>query len=220
MENLPFTIFDLIVLAVILLSALMAFSSGFVRSVLFVLSWVGAVLIAKELFPAAREYGRKVIAEPMIADIGTAVVLFVVILIVLSVFSDAVSKAVSGSAFRGIDRILGLGFGILVGAVLVSAGYLVYCYIVPRDQQPLAVRNAQTYAPVNQGAEFLDQFVPADFKKKGDGTGTLSPADKRLGAPPAPIPIPPSPQPSSPQPAAPPPAPMPAPIPAPPAPAR
>lgn len=190
MENLPFTIFDLIVLAVILLSAIMAFSSGFVRSVLFVLSWVGAVLIAKELFPAAREYGRKVIAEPMIADIGTAVVLFVVILIVLSVFSDAVSKAVSGSAFRGVDRILGLGFGILVGAVLVSAGYLVYCYIVPRDQQPQAVRTAKTYSAVNQGAEFLDQFVPADFKKKGDGTGTLSPADRQIGAPPAPAPIP------------------------------
>lgn len=200
MENLPFTIFDLIVLAVILLSAIMAFSSGFVRSVLFVLSWVGAVLIAKELFPAAREYGRKVIAEPMIADIGTAVVLFVVILIVLSVFSDAVSKAVSGSAFRGVDRILGLGFGILVGAVLVSAGYLAYCYIVPRDQQPQAVRTAKTYSAVNQGAEFLDQFVPADFKKKGDGTGTLSPADRQIGAPPAPAPIPipaPSPAPSS-----------------------
>jgi membrane protein required for colicin V production len=193
MDNLPFTTFDLIVLAVVLLSAIMAFSSGFVRSVLFVVSWVGAVLIAKELFPAARDYGRKIIPEPMIADIGTAVVIFIVVLVILSVFSDAVSKAVSGSAFRGIDRLLGLGFGILVGAVLVSVGYLVYCYVVPKAQQPAWVLQAKSYPAVNQGADFIDQFVPPEFKKKSDGSGSLLPSDKQIGTPPpapAPIPIP------------------------------
>ena len=187
MDNLPFTTFDLIVLAVILLSAIMAFSSGFVRSVLFVVSWVGAVLIAKELFPAAREYGRQIVPEPMIADIGTAVVLFVVVLIILSVFSDAVSKAVSGSAFRGIDRLLGLGFGLVVGAVLVSVGYLVYCYVVPKAQQPKWVLEAKSYSAVNQGSEFIDRFVPADFKKK-DGSGSLLPSDKQITPPPSPVP--------------------------------
>ncbi len=190
MDNLPFTTFDLIVLAVILLSAIMAFSSGFVRSVLFVVSWVGAVLIAKELFPAARDYGRKIIPEPMIADIGTAVVVFVVVLVILSVFSDAVSKAVSGSAFRGIDRLLGLGFGILIGAVLVSVGYLVYCYVVPKAQQPTWVLQAKSYTAVSQGAEFIDRFVPEEFKKKGDGSGSLIPSDLKLGTPSPATPMP------------------------------
>jgi membrane protein required for colicin V production len=197
MDNLPFTTFDLIVLAVVLLSALMAFSSGFVRSVLFVVSWVGAVLIARELFPAARDYGRQIIPEATIADIATAVVLFVVVLVILSVFSDAVSKAVSGSAFRGIDRLLGLGFGLLVGGVLVSLGYLVYCYVVPKAQQPKWVLEAKSYNAVNQGADFLERFVPADFKKK-DGTGSLLPSDRQISPPapgpaPAPLPVAPAP---------------------------
>ncbi len=214
MENLPFTTFDLIVLAVILLSAIMAFSSGFVRSVLFVISWVGAVLIAKELFPAAREYGRSIVPEPMIADIGTAVVLFVVVLVILSVFSDAVSKAVSGSAFRGVDRLLGLGFGLLVGCVLVSVGYLAYCYVVPKAQQPKWVIEAKSYAAVSQGADFLDRFVPQEFKKKSDGSGSLVPSDKQIGVP-LPAPSPPASPPVSPPVSPPGSPPIPAPSPAP-----
>jgi membrane protein required for colicin V production len=184
MENLPFTTFDFMVAAVILLSAIMAFSSGFVRAILFVLSWAGAALITRELYPVARDYGRQLIPETIIADIGTAVVLFVVILVVLSVFTDAVSKAVSGSGFRGIDRLLGLGFGIVIGCAIVSLGYLAYRYVVPPADQPAWMTNARTFPAVKQGADMLDRYIPDEFKKKGAGTGTLTPSDRNL-APPA-----------------------------------
>lgn len=184
MENLSITTFDLIVFAVILLSAIMAFSSGFVRSILFVLSWAGAALITRELYPAARDYGRQLIPETIIADIGTAVVVFVVILVVLTVFTDAVSKAVSGSGFRGVDRLLGLGFGIVVGCAVVSLGYLAYRYVVPPAEQPAWMTNARTFPAVKQGADLLDRYIPDEFKKKGAGTGTLTPTDRNL-APPA-----------------------------------
>ncbi len=207
MENLPFTTFDLIVFAVILLAAIMAFSSGFVRSILFVLSWAGAALITRELYPAARDYGRQLIPETIIADIGTAVVLFVVILVVLSVFTDAVSKAVSGSGFRGVDRLLGLGFGIAVGCAIVSLGYLAYRYVVPPVEQPKWVTDGRTYAAVRQGADLLDRYIPDEFKKKSLGTGTLTPTDRNLAPPagaPAPAPAPAPASPSQPTPATPP----------------
>lgn len=183
MENLSITTFDLIVFAVILLSAIMAFSSGFVRSILFVLSWAGAALITRELYPAAREYGRQLIPETIIADIGTAVVVFVVILVVLTVFTDAVSKAVSGSGFRGVDRLLGLGFGIAVGCAVVSLGYLAYRYVVPPAEQPAWMTNARTFPAVKQGADLLDRYIPDEFKKKSAGTGTLTPTDRNLAPP-------------------------------------
>ena len=193
MENLPITTFDLVVFAVLLLSAIMAFSSGFVRSILFVLSWAGAALITRELYPAAREYGRQLIPETIIADIGTAVVLFVVILVVLSVFTDAVSKAVSGSGFRGVDRLLGLGFGIVVGCAIVSLGYLAYRYVVPPAEQPAWITGGRTFPAVRQGADLLDRYIPDEFKKKSLGTGTLTPTDRNLAPPsgsPAPAPAP------------------------------
>jgi membrane protein required for colicin V production len=162
----------------------MAFSSGFVRSILFVLSWAGAAFITRALYEPAREYGRQLIPEQIIADIATAVVLFVVILVVLSVFTDAVSKAVSGSGFRGVDRLLGLGFGIVVGCAVVSLGYLAYRYIVPPAEQPAWMTNARTFPAVKQGADLLDRYVPDEFRRKSPGTGTLTPTDRNL-APPA-----------------------------------
>lgn len=222
MENLPITTFDLIVFAIILLSGIMALSSGFVRSILFVLSWAGAALITRELYPTAREYGRQLIPETIIADIGTAVVLFVVILVILSVFTDAVSKAVSGSGFRGVDRLLGLAFGIVIGCAIVSLGYLAYRYIVPPAEQPQWITAGRSFPAVQQGANLLDRYIPEEFKKKGSGTGTLTPADRNL-APPATTPPPatppatPAPSQTPPDPAQTPPSPAPA---APPAPAN
>jgi len=198
MENLSFTTFDFIVAAVILLAAIMAFSSGFVRSILFVLSWAGAAFITRELYPTAREYGRQLIPETIIADIGTAVVVFVVILVVLSVFTDAVSKAVSGSGFRGVDRLLGLGFGIVVGCAIVSLGYLAYRYVVPPAEQPEWMTNARTFPAVKQGADMLDRYIPDEFKKKGAGTGTLTPTDRNLAPPAGTPPTAPGPAPASP----------------------
>ena len=193
MENMPFSTFDLIVFAIILLSAIMAFSSGFVRSILFVLSWAGAALITRELYPAAREYGRQLVPEPIIADIGTAIVLFVVILVVLTVFTDAVSRAVRGSGFRGVDKLLGLAFGVAIGCAIVSLGYLAYRYVVPPAEQPAWITTARTFPAVEQGANLLDRYIPDEFKRKGDGTGTLTPTDRGLAPPigaPAPAPAP------------------------------
>jgi membrane protein required for colicin V production len=195
MENLSFTTFDFIVAAVIMLSAIMAFSSGFVRSILFVLSWAGAAFITRELYEPARAYGRQLIPEQIIADIATAVVLFVVILVVLSVFTDAVSKAVSGSGFRGVDRLLGLGFGVVVGCAIVSLGYLAYRYVVPPADQPAWMTNARTFPAVKQGADMLDRYVPDEFRKKGSGTGTLTPTDRNLAPPTGSPPVTPAPPP-------------------------
>lgn len=214
MENLPFTTFDLVAFGVLLLSALMAFSSGLVRAILFVLSWIGAAVIAYELLPSTREYGRSIIPEPLIADIATAVVLFVVALVVLSVFTDAVSRAVHGSAFRGIDRLLGLAFGVLLGGFLISAVYLVTTYLVPPADMPSWVREAKTLPAIEAGANLIDRFVPEDFKKRSAsrnlvpqttpaaspastgaatpqpeaGQGTLTPADRELVPPASPNP--------------------------------
>jgi uncharacterized membrane protein required for colicin V production len=95
-----------------------------------------------------------------------------------------VSKAVSGSGFRGIDRLLGLGFGIVIGCAIVSLGYLAYRYVVPPADQPAWMTNARTFPAVKQGADMLDRYIPDEFKKKGAGTGTLTPSDRNL-APPA-----------------------------------
>ena len=69
---------DVIVLVVIGLSALIAFSNGFVNVVLWILSWVGAVVATVYFFPVAKPIAERYIAEPLIANVVTAVAIFIV----------------------------------------------------------------------------------------------------------------------------------------------
>jgi membrane protein required for colicin V production len=149
---------DAVVLIFIGISTLIAFLRGFVREILTVGSWIGASL--------ATIYGRwiveprfeKWIANKAAADIVGDVTLFLVVLVVLSLLSHAISRFVRGSALTAVDRSLGLLFGLLRGAVLVSLAYIVIVWFDPE-----IVRGARTGPMMARGAEILKSWAPADL---------------------------------------------------------
>ncbi|NJO22847.1 MAG: CvpA family protein [Sphingomonadales bacterium] len=103
---------DIVVLAVIALSTLLALGRGFVKEVLSIFGWIGAAIGTFLIFfyvPQVREFARKQIAEPLLADIACAVGLFVVLLIVLGFFNHAISSRVHGSSLGPLDKSLGAG---------------------------------------------------------------------------------------------------------------
>ena len=61
---------DLIILGVIGLSTLLAFSRGFVKELLSILGCIGAVIATIAFFTPARAIVRQYIAEPLLADIA------------------------------------------------------------------------------------------------------------------------------------------------------
>ena len=153
---------DVIVLVVIGLSALIAFSNGFVNVVLWILSWVGAVFATVYFFPMARPIAERYIAEPLIANVVTAVAIFIVALIVCAVLNQIISRAVRGSAIGAIDRSLGLLLGLVIGAVIVCGAYMLMVWAIPDERdRPQSVAEAKTLPMVQKGADLLRNLVPA-----------------------------------------------------------
>lgn len=165
MDKLPLSVFDLAVFGVVLLSMLIAFSSGLVRSVLFLVTWAGSVAIAWLLFPHTGPIANNLISVPIVADIAAAVVPFVVTLIVLSVFTDTIGKSVHASGFKTADRALGLLLGLAFGCFIVSLLFLFYLYLFP-NQQPEWMRQARTLPALEQGARMIESFLPEEFRRK------------------------------------------------------
>jgi membrane protein required for colicin V production len=159
---------DVIVLVVIGLSALIAFSNGFVNVVLWILSWVGAVVATVYFFPVARPIAERYIAEPLIANVVTAVAIFIVALIVCAVLNQIISRAVRGSAIGAIDRSLGLLLGLVIGAVIVCGAYMLMVWAIPDERdRPQSVAEAKTLPMVQKGADLLRNLVPAYVIEKG-----------------------------------------------------
>lgn len=187
--DLPVNAADVIVIAVLLISAGLAFFRGLVHEVLAIAAWVGAALATLYLFLPAQEISRRLIAIPLVADIVAGVVVFLLTLIVLTVVSRSISKRVQDSSLGALDRSLGFLFGLLRGAVIVCVAWLVLNWLLPPAEQPQWIREARARPLVEAGAAALRSLAPDSLgwsvpaapgvEAAGPGAGDEVPAQPR-----------------------------------------
>ena len=164
----PVNFIDIVVLVVIGLSALIALSSGFVNVVLWILSWVGAVVATAYFFTTFQPMVAKHISDLLVANIVTAVAIFLVALIICTVINQIISRIVRASAIGALDRSLGFVLGLVIGAVLVCGAYMLMVFTVPdRKDWPQPVLEARTLPLVERGAGVIRSMVPEYLIEKG-----------------------------------------------------
>ena len=163
-----FTILDGIVAAVVILSAVLAYSRGFVREVLAIGGWVLAAIGAYVLAPSAEPLMKEV---PVLRDfLGTSCELsmiaafaavFALALILISFFTPLFSGAVQRSAIGGIDQGLGFLFGVARGLLLVVIALIVYEQVIVSD--PIDwVDNSRTAVIYAQVSDQISETIPQD----------------------------------------------------------
>jgi membrane protein required for colicin V production len=164
----PVNFIDIVVLVVIGISALIALSSGFVNVVLWILSWVVAVLATVYFFPTFQPLLAKHISDTLIANIATAVAIFLVALIVCTIVNQLISRIVRASPIGALDRSLGFVLGLVIGAILVCGAYMLMVFTVPdRKDWPQPVLEARSLPLVERGAGVLRSMVPEYLIEKG-----------------------------------------------------
>jgi membrane protein required for colicin V production len=157
---------DLAVLAVLLLSALLAFMRGLVREVLGLAAWVGAIFAGVWALPRVRpQFQQWLGTSPWVDPVAFAVV-FIIVLIVLLLISRWISAIVRASPIGGLDRTLGLVFGIARGAALLILAYIGAGMVVQVDRWPDPVLEARSVWPVYQGARWVVDRLPADYRPR------------------------------------------------------
>jgi len=155
---------DAIVFGVLAVSAAVAFARGLVREVLGVGAWVGAAIVAAWGFPLAQPHFRAWIGTPELADVATVAALFIVTLILLSLMAHWIGSLVSMSVLGGLDRTLGLVFGVVRGAVLVVIAYILFGVAIPVDRWPEPVLEARTLPAASWGAGWLVSLLPPEYR--------------------------------------------------------
>jgi membrane protein required for colicin V production len=161
---------DIIVIAIIGLSALFGFVRGFLREVLSIAAWILAGLAAWFGLPFLRPFARQYISHELIADVVTGVAIFLVVLVVASVISHVITRSVRESSLGALDRSLGVLFGIARGAVIVSVALLIFDNFYPPDNRPEWLKDARTLPVVQIGADIMRQLVPASVAAQAQST--------------------------------------------------
>lgn len=159
MDSFPLTLVDLALIAVVLISAILAFGRGFVHEALAIAGWIGAAVAVIFGLPVVRPYARDFIQPPLLADFAAGMTIFIFAMIVLSIFTRAISSRVQGSRLGPIDRSLGFVFGALRGAVLICLAYLPVQWLMAPDEQPAWLRAARLMPAVEWGATAIAGLV-------------------------------------------------------------
>lgn len=177
---------DFVVLGVLAVSGLLAFSRGLVREVLGVSAWLGAAAFTYWGTPLARPQFEKWIHTPEWAGFATIAALFLGSLLVLMLLSRWIGALVRASVLGGLDRTLGLVFGIARGAALVVFAYIAVGMVIPIDHWPDAVLKARALPLAYQGAAWLVEQLPPDTRPRlyPPPPGRTSTADELLRAQP------------------------------------
>ncbi len=152
--------FDAIVISIVFLSTLIAFFRGFIRELLSFGAWVGAAMITIYFFPHSDEMMQHYVKNQKVAAGSGALITYFIALITISIINSIILRYVKDADVGLLDNFLGMVFGALRGAFIVSFGFLILTAVVPKSPQPEWLKTSETKGYLKTGADMLVSAAP------------------------------------------------------------
>ena len=145
-------VIDIGCVIVVLVSLLIGYFRGFIRSLLSVLSWIVAAWGTWQYADLLLPYLAQFNLDPALQVIAANLAIFFALLLVAAILSSIVARIVVIQTFAGIDRTLGAAFGIARGGVIVLVLALVSSFAFVSDapwwQDSLALSLMEPYVVI------------------------------------------------------------------------
>lgn len=155
MDPLVFTYFDYLIIGLIILSGFIAFFRGFIQESLSLLLWVIAFATSMFLDVYLDPYFLDYIQSPEIRRILIIILVFIGIIFLGGFLIKVIRSLVHCSGMSGLDRLLGVLFGLLRGILLIVVIYLV---IPNQFKQSSFILESKTYPYLEKYAPMAEKF--------------------------------------------------------------
>jgi len=148
---------DFGIIAVIFISLLIGWRRGFLREVLSLASWAVALIAAVQFAEVLGARFTGLIDQPVLQVIAAFALIFVLVLFAFSYLSHRLCLWLAVSGVTGVDRTLGIVFGLARGALIVTALLLLAWFMNFGDAWLHTSRLIPYFTPL---AEALLYFLP------------------------------------------------------------
>ena len=161
--------FDLTMIAIVVLAALLGLWLGAVRVLLGIGSWLGAAILTVYGLPLLRPTARGWIESPLLADLAAGGSVFLVGLVLFTVLTHMIAERVRGTALGAVDRSLGLVAGLALGIVITSGTYLVAERLLDiparESERPEWLQGSRTAPLLGWTARSLISLLPEEWRR-------------------------------------------------------
>lgn len=158
------TIFDYLVLFVLICSVIISTLRGLVKEILSLLSWIAAFIVANAYGEALAPLLPDMIPGATTRLIVAFIALFIGVRILMGLLSMALDALIKATGLTLVDRGLGGLFGLARGIVIVLAAVLL-CGVTAIPQQAFW-KNALLSPLAETAAHTIKPFLPGDFAQR------------------------------------------------------
>ena len=176
------TAFDFIVVAVVALSTLLGFISGFMRVVMSLASWVIAVVVAIHLSPVLATWFPEMGGASGARYLIAFAVIVLVVLIIGALLGWVLYRLMRAVGLGFLDRLMGAVVGMARGVLIVVIGVLV-CGLSDLPKRDWW-QNAWLAPPLVAAATSLKPWLPRSWAEQidfGKSPGPKPVAPSRVG---------------------------------------
>lgn len=181
-------IVDILVGAVLLVSAIIAFVRGFIREVLTIAGVVGGLAAAYAFGPmltptmlgwlggaGSEDAPNKlfdIVPYTMVAQGLSYGAIFIIVLIIISVASHFLAETVKSVGLGAVDRTLGVFFGLARGILVLGLLYLPVHMLAEGETKAGWFEDSRTHIYLEKTAIFISKFLPEDTIDDIEESGT------------------------------------------------
>jgi len=165
-----FTLFDGGVAAILFISAVLAYSRGFVREILSIAGWIGAGVVAFYFSPPVVPLIQEIpILNDIIGDncelglLAAFAGVFAIALVVIALFTPLISGAVQNSALGSLDGGLGFLFGLVRGILLIVVALVAYDFFIAGGEGFPVVEDSKTRVVLAEQQVRMQEYIPTDI---------------------------------------------------------
>lgn len=186
-------IIDIVIAAVVIISAAISFLRGFIREVLTIAGVAAGVFAAifsgpklSPIFdkwlnvsddPDKMEKLFDIIPMNIVADVCAYAVIFIVVVILVSIISHFTAGAAKAMGLGPIDRTLGVIFGIVRAVILLSLLYLPFHKLMSAESKTEYFADSKSHYYIEKTSAYIAKFLPTSDEVKATVKDT---ADKTI----------------------------------------
>ncbi|MBR5130841.1 MAG: CvpA family protein [Alphaproteobacteria bacterium] len=156
---------DILVIITVFLSVIFALYRGLVRELLGITSWIVAGIAGLYSYSLMQPLMGKVIDNEVIAGIVGATLVAIGVLVFMTLLNAGITSKLRESSLSGLDRILGLLFGVFRAWLLIGVVYIGASMVFSSKQLLTAEEENISVYYIQQSASVLEKFIPETIKQ-------------------------------------------------------